>query len=192
MNKRRKKNNNKIIYIGIGVVILILLIIFGVAANKNNNQLQNELKQEGYYTNDQDEAFYKNITTGNTIDDYYDDLLNEKESNYEEYSLSKESYDFILLKMEYESGVMTVLNVSSNIKEDYIQFNFELTYNDSHILVDGDNSNNYKCNIIEQKEASDSTVETYCDMIREEIKNYEKRKAELLKNPKVQQIVKES
>ena len=158
MNKRRKKNNNKIIYIGIGVVILILLIIFGVAANKNNNQLQNELKQEGYYTNDQDEAFYKNITTGNTIDDYYDDLLNEKESNYEEYSLSKESYDFILLKMEYESGVMTVLNVSSNIKEDYIQFNFELTYNDSHILVDGDNSNNYKCNIIEQKEASDSTV----------------------------------
>lgn len=192
MNKRRKKNNNKIIYIGIGVVILILLIIFGVAANKNNNQLQNELKQEGYYTNDQDEAFYKNITTGNTIDDYYDDLLNEKESNYEEYSLSKESYDFILLKMEYESGVMTVLNVSSNIKEDYIQFNFELTYNDSHILVDGDNSNNYKCNIIEQKEASDSTVETYCDMIREEIRNYEKRKAELLKNPKVQQIVKES
>ena len=192
MNKRRKKNNNKIIYIGIGVVILILLIIFGVAANKNNNQLQNELKQEGYYTNDQDEAFYKNITTGNTIDDYYDDLLNEKESSYEEYSLSKESYDFILLKMEYESGVMTVLNVSSNIKEDYIQFNFELTYNDSHILVDGDNSNNYKCNIIEQKEASDSTVETYCDMIREEIKNYEKRKAELLKNPKVQQIVKES
>ena len=192
MNKRRKKNNNKIIYIGIGVVILILLIIFGVAANKNNNQLQNELKQEGYYTNDQDEAFYKNITTGNTIDDYYDDLLNEKESSYEEYSLSKESYDFILLKMEYESGVMTVLNVSSNIKEDYIQFNFELTYNDSHILVDGDNSNNYKCNIIEQKEASDSTVETYCDMIREEIRNYEKRKAELLKNPKVQQIVKES
>ena len=192
MNRRRKKNkkNNYIIYIAIAIIIFLILIIFGITSNSDKSELQKELKDAGYVTENQDDAFYKNITTNNTITEYYDDIMNKKDSKYEEFSLSKESYDYIMLKMEYENDIITVLNVSSNIKEDYIQFSFELTYNDSHILFDGDNSNHYRCNIIAQKEASDSTVETYCDMVREEVKNYETKKAALLKNPNVQKLLK--
>lgn len=187
--KKRKKNNNKIYFIIIGVIIFVLLVIFGIYANKDHNEFQKELKEEGYTTIDNEDAFFKKIVSGNTISDYYDDISNDKDTKYEEYSLSKESYDYIELKMEYQNEIFTVLNISSNLKSDVIQFNFELTYNNSQILLDGDSTTDYECNVIVQKEASDSTVDIYCDMIKSEIETFKSRRAELLSNPKIQEVI---
>lgn len=187
--KKSKKNNNIIYYIMIITIVFILVVIFGMRTNNNHNEFQKELKEEGYITEDSEAAFFKKIVSNNTISDYYDDISNDRNTKYEECSLAKETYDYIELKMEYENEIFTVLNITSNLKTDVIQFNFELTYNNSHILLDGDSSTNYECNVITQKEASNSTIDTYCDIIKSEIELFKSRKAELLSNRKIQKII---
>ena len=192
MKKKKKLTNSKLFYILIGVVVLIIvvvLIVLGNIANEDYSDFQEQLKEDGYNATNNYDAFFKKIVSNNTLDDYYKDIANKTNSLYEEYSLSKESYDYIELKMEYQNDIITVLNIISNLKSSEINFNFELTYNDSHIILDGNSSSDYECNVVLQKESSNDTVLTYCHMIRDEINTFKESKEELLKNKAIKKII---
>jgi len=186
--KKKRKDDKKIYYI-LGAIALILIIIFSLYASKDYSDLKESLENDGYGTVDNNDAFYKKIVSERTLEQYYEDMTNGKDTEYEEYTISKDSYDFVELKMEYKNEVNTVLSINSNLKGTTVQYNFELSYGASHILIEGGSKNSYACNIVDQQNASDNTVEYYCSQIADEVKQYLNKRTNVLNNPKLNEVL---
>ena len=187
-NKKSLSLKELIIILAIATIIIVPISIYCVEKNKEN-KITEEFTKEGYKTS-KDDAFYRKIVTGNTLASYYEDISNKVDTQYQEYYYSKESNDFIELKMIYKNEVTTTLNISSDIETNLLTFNYELTYKDAHLILDGNSEDNYECEIVVNKKVSDETVQKYCDMIIDEINNFNSVKEELLKNKKINNITK--
>lgn len=190
MKKNRKSNQNQYIY-KIVIIIIVLLIIVPfivyISVSSSNKEIAAEFKKEGYNTSNQD-AFYRKVTTGNTLDDYYNDIANEIDSQYQEFYYSKESNDFIELKMIYKNKVSTTLNITTDLKTDELEYNYELAYKDAHLLIEGNSKNDYTCNVIANNKVEEKLVTQYCNMVIEEINEYNQVKQELMKNQKIKDL----
>ena len=166
----------------IAVIVLCLGIILSLLYYSSREQIvKRELNKEGYTTSKED-AFYHQIVSNNTLDDYYNDIASNKDSLYEEFYVSKESNSLIELKMYYQNQINTTLNILSKLNSDYVNFNFELSYQDSSFILEGNSSNNYECDVIEEKNVSKDSINYYCDYIKDEIENYLQKKYKLLQN----------
>lgn len=185
----KRKNEKNTSLKNISIFLVLVTIIIGIVALSNNNKdLEGELNKEGY-TTEEESAFYKKIVTNNTLDDYYNDLANKKASKYEEYYISKESNDFIELKMNYEDDVTTALNINSDLEDYKIEFNYELSYKDAHLILEGTSSNDFTCNSVLKEKVSEETINTYCDMIKSEIDTFITRRDNLMKNKKIKEAI---
>ena len=185
-NNKDNKNLVKIIIIIIIVLIIIPFIIY-INYSEKNKKIENEFKKEGYNTTKED-AFYRKITTDNTLDDYYEKMKNNIDTEYQEYYYAKQSNDFIEVKMKYYNNVSTSLNIASNLEKNTITFSFELAYKEAHLLLEGSSKDDYNCNIINNNKVKSDIVERYCNMIIDEINSFNKVKEDLLKNDKIRDL----
>ena len=186
MAKKRKKDMTKY-YIWIGVLAflgIILLVVYYSTSTMNRS-----MKSDGYTTEGNEDPFYKKITTGNTLDDYYNDLANEKDSAYEEYYLLKESYTFTEQKLFYQEGVSSALNINSDLRDLSTTFNYELSYQDVYILLEGSSENNYNCEVVMNKNVSKETEKNACEKIQEELDTFFVRRNEVMANEQVQELL---
>lgn len=186
MKEKRKK---RIIAIVAAVILLILIVLIILSESNTSNQLEKELSKDGYTTENNEDSFYKKVITNNTLDDYYQDIANNNNSEYEEYYFAKESYDFIELKMTYQNEENKVINITSNLKNFETNYNFELSYQNTYLLIEGNNTDDYSCHIIRNNNISEEDINNYCKEVKKEIQQYESRKEELLKNEKIREIV---
>lgn len=186
-----KKNKKNPFFIALIVFLLIIIITFiiYVLYSSSNNETLKEFNKEGYDSTNSD-IFYKKIVTNNTLNDYYKDIENNQNSQYQEYYFKKNSTDYIELKMIYNNGVSTSLNIVSNLKNNETEFNYELSYKDAHLILQGNNSNNYECQVIKKYKISVETSSKYCDMIKDEINEFNLEKEKILKNEKIKSLIK--
>ena len=185
---KRKKNDMTKSYIAIGVLLLfavvVLLIYYGSTA------MDRSMKQEGYDAGEKEDPFYKKITTGNTLDDFYNDLSENKNSAYEEYYMQKDSYNFYEQKLAYQNGVTSSLNISSDLRDLYTVFSYELSYEEAYILLEGNSEADYECEVVMNKNATRETLQNACDRIQAELDTFTTRRNEIMQNEKVQEILK--
>ena len=183
--KKKNQYKNIIIIISILAVLTIILLLIP----KSSSPVQ-ELKEEGYETTEED-AFYKKIVSQNTLDDFYNDIANNTDSYYEEYNFSKESKDFIELKMTYTDGLNSTLNISSDLTTKEVKFNYEISKGKSRILLEGNSSNNYECEVVLEKNVKSETVQSYCEKVISEVNEFIIKREEFLQNKKIQSYVNE-
>ena len=146
---KKKKNKDSTIYLKIVFIVIGILavVIVALLINKNTtskDEVGARLEDYGYTIGEKDEAFYNKITTNNTLDDYYNDMSNNKNTLYQEFYVSKSSYDFIELKMSYEDKITKTLNITSDLKTKAIEYNFELSYNDIYLILEGTSDTSFK------------------------------------------------
>jgi hypothetical protein len=178
--KNKKQENNIIMTILISVFVFLVVAVL-VAAVTKKDEVYQELEDEGYYTETED-AFYKKILTNNTLNEFYNDMNSGRNAVYQEVYVSKTSYDYIELKMEYKDGMTTTLTISSNLKSNEVNYNYEMSYEKAYLLIDGTEKNNYECNVNVNKNVKKETEKKYCSLIKREIKEYLNSKVELLNN----------
>ena len=190
MSKRKKKDNKKIIY-GIIIAVIALLVLVPIfvyiSVKGSNKEIEEEFNKEGYTTTKQD-AFYRKVTTNNTLDEYYSDIAEGISSEYQEYYYSKQSNDFIELRMIYKNNVTTSLNITSDLHTNELIYNYELSYKTAHLILEGSSKDDYTCNVIVNNKVDQDTVKKYCNMIIDEINAYNIVKQELLKNEKIKDL----
>ena len=80
---KKKKNKDSTIYLKIVFIVIGILavVIVALLINKNTtskDEVGARLEDYGYTIGEKDEAFYNKITTNNTLDDYYNDMSNNK------------------------------------------------------------------------------------------------------------------
>lgn len=187
MKKKNELKNNKLLIITIILVIITLTLYL---ISKNDKEIDKEFIKEGYES-DIEDPFYKKIVTNNTLDDYYNDVSQGKDSSYEEYYFSKESNDFIELKLENKQNVNTILNISSDLRTKKVQYNYELSYNKSYLMIEGNSEENYDCNIIKNKNVKEETLKTICENIMSEISIFLERRSTILNNKKIRDLINE-
>lgn len=178
-NKKQENNTLLIVLVSIFAVMLLLLL---VVATTTKDEVYNELENEGYYT-ETDDAFYKKILTNNTLDEFYNDMNSGRNTKYQEVYVSKTSYDYIELLMIYNDGVTTTLTISSSLKSNELNYNFELSYNKQYLLLEGNEENNYDCEVTVNRNVKKETEKKYCNLIKEQINDFLSSKTQLLNNP---------
>ena len=189
MQKKRKKKNILHYLLIVIIFIIVFFIVLEICFHEEPDELKKSMKKDGYTTKDEDDAFYKRIVTNNTLNDYYKDIENKKDSSYEEYYLAKDSLEFISQKLLYQNKVTTSLNFSSNLKSQLVTFNYELSYKDIYLILEGNSNDEFECNKVVQENIDNQQTEQYCDMIQEELKTFLKRKNTMLNNPKVKELI---
>lgn len=190
MKKKIQKNNKKRIFVIVIIALVIIALLCLIILSSNKSSTEEKILEKEGYTTEKEDAFYKRIVTNNSLDDYYNDISHKKESQYEEYYISKESNDFIELKLSYHDEVDTTLNIMSSLSEESVKYNYELSYKNAHLILEGDDNESSECGVALSENVSQETINTYCDMIKTEIKIFINRKEELLKNKKISSIVK--
>ena len=178
-NKKQENNTLLIVLVSIFAVMLLLLL---VVATTTKDEVYNELENEGYYT-ETDDAFYKKILTNNTLDEFYNDMNSGRNTKYQEVYVSKTSYDYIELLMIYNDGVTTTLTISSSLKSNELNYNFELSYNKQYLLLEGNEENNYDCEVTVNRNVKKETEKKYCNLIKEQINDFLSSKTQLLNYP---------
>lgn len=189
--KKTNKNSNNVIKITIAVIafIIILSFVIYILYNNSNNETLEEFNKEGFDSTKQD-LFYKKILTNNTLEDFYKDMANKKDSEYQEFYFSKDSTEYIELKMIYKNGISTSLNITNNLQKNETNYNYELSYKTAHLLIEGNSNNDYECQIIKNNNVSTEIAKKYCDMIQDEIIEFNDSKEDLLKNEKIRALIK--
>lgn len=185
--KQKKKQDNKLLYkIIIGTVIIMILIpiIVYISIKGTNKEIEEEFNKEGYTTSKED-AFYRKITTNNTLDDFYSSMASKNDAEYQEFYYAKQSNDFIELKMIYKNNVSTSLNIITNLETNELTYSYELAYKTAHLLLEGTSKEDYSCKIIDNNRVQEDVVKKYCDLVIEEINEYNEVKNDLLKNNKI-------
>ncbi len=185
---KKKKNNNLLRNIVITcIIIIVIIIVFFYYLESGKTEEEKVLSKEGYTTTI-DDAFFKKVVTNNTLDDFYKDMSNNKDTQYEEYYFAKDSYNYIELKMEYKDGATKTINISSDLRKLTIEYNYEITKNKTHLLIEGNSTDN-KCKYIIKKGVDDSTASKACNEIQDEINNFVEQRTELLNNEEVKEII---
>ena len=185
---KKKKNNLLRNIIITCIIIIIIIIVFFYYLETGKTEEEKVLSEEGYTTTI-DDAFFKKIVTNNTLDDFYKDISNNKDSQYEEYYFAKDSYNYIELKMEYKDGATKTINIQSDLRKLTIDYNYEITKNKIHLLIEGNSSKNNKCNYIIKKGVDDNTASRACNEVQEEINSFIEKRTELLNNEKVKELI---
>lgn len=191
MEKKKNKMKiriNKYVYILLGIFTILLVILLYLSTSTEEKIIKSEMSKEGFFTEETD-AFFRKIESNNTLDDFYKSIENKEKNEYEEYYLLKESFEFSRLKMKYEDGKTTSINISSNLKTEDITFNFEMSYKKMYLLIEGNKENNYECEPVVNKNVTLTELHTYCEMIIEEINSYVLKKGEIKNNDKIMDIV---
>ena len=192
---KKKKNKDSTIYLKIVFIVIGILavVIVALLINKNTtskDEVGARLENYGYTIGEKDEAFYNKITTNNTLDDYYNDMSNNKNSSYQEFYVSKSSYDFIELKMSYEDKIIKTLNITSDLKTKAIEYNFELSYNDIYLILEGTSNTSFTCNTIKEKNTTPDVIKTYCNTIKQELISFTSERNKILADEKIQNLLK--
>ncbi|MBQ8535169.1 MAG: hypothetical protein IJ463_05750 [Bacilli bacterium] len=177
-NKKQEKNIMLTILVSIFIILLLLILIVAVSTK---DEVYNELENEGYYT-ETDDAFYKKVLTNNTLNEFYNDMNSGRNAKYQEVYVSKDSYEYIELLMIYNEGVTTTLTISSSLKSNELNYNFELSYNKQYLLLEGTEENNYDCVVTVNRNVKKDTEKKYCNLIKEQINDFLGSKTQLLNN----------
>ena len=188
MKKRKKNNKNKYVIILLLVLILCMVAYYFLFLT---DELGRNLRFKGFKTESVSDNFYKKIVTNNTLDDFYNDVAEKKDSTYIEYNFTKSSYDFIELKMNYSDNSLSTLNISSDIRNNTIDFNYEISNDSSRLMLDGNMNETFQCNVIMQENVSNSTKNSHCEYIEKEIENFITEKNIYLQDKTISEITKE-
>lgn len=177
-NKKQEKNIMLTILVSIFIILLLLILIVAVSTK---DEVYNELENEGYYT-ETDDAFYKKVLTNNTLNEFYNDMNSGRNTKYQEVYVSKDSYEYIELLMIYNDGVTTTLTISSSLKSNELNYNFELSYNKQYLILEGTEENNYACNVAVNRNIKKDTETKYCNIIKNQINDFLASKVQLQNN----------
>ena len=176
----------KVLIITVVCLTLFVIVVFllnSLSGESNSKKIKDYITDQGYSTSD-DSLFYQKIVSNNTLDDYYKDVENKKESKYDEFYFNKDSYSFIELKMIYKNDITQVFNVTSDFTNNKVEYNFEISKNSASIILDGSYlaGRETSCNINSIKNLSTKNLADYCTLARNYMNEFITEQEKLLSN----------
>ena len=119
--------------------------------------------------------YYKNMTN-NTLDDFYQLVNSKQEASFLEYKYETTSNTFYEKKLDYSNNLISSLTFSNFISNNYIRILYELSTNNSNIIISGiyfEETNNLSCNIDSTNNyTSNINLNVYCDTISNNIDDF--------------------
>ena len=170
------------------LVLTILFIILYFYYSNKDTKFYKELEEIGYKPDD-DTNYFEKVETNNTIEEYNKDVKEEKDSKFIKYYVTKDLKTFVELRMNYQEGVSTTLNINSNLKTSKIDYNYELSYKDTYLIFEGNTDNNYECHYVVQENIDQEQMDKYCKYVKEEITNFISKRDEFTNKKSVKERI---
>lgn len=180
-----------LIIIGISLLVFVGVVILlnRVSGTSNTKKINDYVNSQGYKTTE-DSLFYQKIVTNNTLDDYYDDVSNNKNSEYNEYYFSKDSYSFIELRMIYKDEINQLFNVTSDFRNNKITYNYEISKNKASIILEGSYlDGSLSCNTSKVNNITTTNIDSYCELAKKYMNEFINEQNKLLSNDEFREAI---
>ena len=186
--KKKKMNKGSLIMIITIFSMLIILLCAIIYVTYENKDLEKGMQDTGYEI-EENSVFYEKIETNNTMEDYYNDVKNNKDSKFIKYYVSKELDNFIELKMLKQGDTTITINIVNNFQTNKTEFNCEVKDNYSHLIIEGNSDDDYLCNHVLKENVNNEVLDYYCSQMEGELSIFSSKKEELLKNERIQKRI---
>lgn len=201
----------------VAACLLLLIINFGLDNSKSaEDKIVTYLENEDF-TYDKDGGYYKRNYSNNTMSDYYDDVKNEKNAEFEELyfhlgltrineeklksnkkvseeELYENYYVLDKVKMTYEDDIYRNYSGNYNLTDELIKYKYEVTMYSSTIIVSGEydtsDSDSFTCNIDNDRDMGEDKVEIFCLRAKHETLLFLEQARDITNNPKFSEIIK--
>lgn len=188
MKKKESIGTVQKVFIALLSIATIVFISIYTYIALNDSSINRAMKEEGY-ANEKESTFYEKVETNNTIEDYNKEVKEDKDTEFVKYYVTKEFNNFVELKMSHSNGVSSTLNINANLKNNKIEYNYELSYKDTYLIMEGNTDNNYECHYVVEENISNETMEKHCQYVKEEVNNFINKKNEFLNNREINKRV---
>lgn len=189
------KKNIMIIIISITVILLIGVIMYYTTDETQEEReiyINNYLKDIGYTYNEETRMFEK-TPTNNTLDDFYKAQENNQSTTYQNYYFTLDSYNFIELNMKYTKEVTETFTITSDLKNDTITYNYEITKNNATAILEGEyddkKDNPFTCKVVTLKKLNESHMDQFCKNAKENTISFINEENKVLNNQEFQEKI---
>ena len=93
--------------------------------------------------------------------------------------------DSLCIIAKYIQKFIKNLTISSNLKSNYTEYNYELTGENNRLIIQGDSNHSFSCKPIISENISQRAFENCCDIISNELEIYNMRRKKIMNNQKV-------
>ena len=188
--KHKKRNNSFYLYLIIGFIsIFLFFIVLEIFYHDDPKTIDQAMESLGYQLTDGEDAFYKKNVTNNTLEQFYDDVSKKKNVEFVEFSVTKDSFDFIEQKLQYYNGSTANFNFSSNLTSEKVIFLYEYDGNGQYLMLEGNSENNYQCGVISQTKMTKNDLIHHCDVIQTELNTYFQYRSEVLNQSAILKVL---
>ena len=118
-------------------------------------------------------------------------LINKNTTSKDEVGARLEDYGYTIgEKDEAFYNKIKTLNITSDLKTKVIEYNFELSYNDIYLILEGTSNTSFTCNTITEKNTTPDVIKTYCNTIKQELISFTSERNKILADEKIQNLLK--
>lgn len=182
----------------IGVLVVVtgaLFLLIKVTEKNDEDYIDSYLSDDGFKF-DEDGNFYKKVISDITMDEYFDNVANDKASEYEELYFYSGSYKLTKLKMKYSDEVSNVYTVDYNLINNTIAYKYEISIYSSSIILEGyytfgedENEDKFTCEVIDTRSMDDDGQDAYCSRAKYETLLFIEESNDILSNPRFSSII---
>ena len=165
------------------LIIIILFIVFTLLFGKSNSATINDILIDNNYVLDGD--IYRKKVTNNTQNDFYDDIKNNKNSEYIEYQYISNTNILKSINLKFDS-LYYLCDITEEFSNNEIKYSCNSMYNDFQLNIYGDfnlKKNSLDC-YFKNDNITDEISSEYCDKIYNQIQDFVSERNRLLSNKK--------
>lgn len=165
-----------IITLSIIAFFLIITLLFG---KSTSSIISETLKNNNYLL---DNNNYRKIVTNNTQEEFYNNIRNNKNSEYIDYQYNINNNELQSTNLKYNNMFYYLCDISENFTKNELKYSCESSYKNIQLYLKG----NYDNNILSCYSINDNInkeiIDKYCINIKYQINKFIKERNKLLSN----------
>ena len=170
------------------LIIIILFVGFTLFFGKSDSAtIEDVLKEENYIL---DGDIYRKKVTNNTQDDFYNDIKNNKYSEYIEYQYISNTNILKCINLKFDS-LYYLCDITEDFSNNKLSYSCNSSYNNLQLNIFGDFD--YSSSLLNcynrNDEIDEDITSDYCDKVYDQIQTFIEERNKLLSNSKFKKAI---
>lgn len=170
------------------LIIIILFVGFTLFFGKSDSAtIEDVLKEENYIL---DGDIYRKKVTNNTQDDFYNDIKNNKYSEYIEYQYISNTNILKCINLKLDS-LYYLCDITEDFSNNKLSYSCNSSYNNLQLNIFGDFD--YSSSLLNcynrNDEIDEDVTSDYCDKVYDQIQTFIEERNKLLSNSKFKKAI---
>lgn len=171
------------------LIIFVLFLCFTFLFGKSNNSIIDDALIDNKYVLEND--VYRKVVSNNTQEDFYNDIKNNRKSEYIEYQYIPASNLLKGINLKFDS-LYYLCDITEDFSNNKLEYSCNSIYEDKQLNIYGNfnySNNSFSCSNRDSEISEDITSE-YCNEVYKQIEDFIVERNKLFSNKKFEKAIK--